>query len=216
MSSPTDSGDLDEPAEANKVENVEENSDCLQDPTVAPQKASAILVSVDSVVEGGEVIHQDEGLPDEALTVDQQSTQVDKQAFDQTGARDVDDSRSSQLEGKTNDCELERDTPIQDHSKDQQLSEVVAVADQSLHLNVGDSDSRPENSKEKSNAPELDRDIPMESEDNYSGGLYDFLNFILFTMLLTYCKSEAKIGVVCTLLRGEGVFRLVWCLNLKL
>lgn len=187
MSSPTDSGDLDEPADAEKVENVKD-----QDPTVTPQKAKAIdSVDICAVEDSGEAIRQDERLPDEVLMVDQQSTLVDKQAFDQTGVTDVDDSRSSQLEDKSNECELERDMPIKD-TGDQQLSE--EVADQSLNQNVGDNDSRRTNCEEKSNDLELERDIPMESEDNCSSELYDFPISILVTMLL----SEAKIGVLYT------------------
>lgn len=170
MSSVIDSGDLDRPSETDKVENVGEESVCSEDPTADLQKGVEDSSAIDSVEQSG-VDHQDE-----ALTVGQQSAVVEKQAFDQIGARDVDGSRSSHVEDKSNDCEIEQDPPMQDQ-------EFAEVADQNLHQNVGDIDSRSANCEDKSNDRELERNTPMESEDNYSGELYDCLIFVLFEIV---------------------------------
>ena len=170
MSSVVDSGDLDGPSEVNKVGKVGEESDCPQDPTAGHRKGTEDPSAIDSV-EGNGVDHQDE-----VLTVGQQSAEVDKQAFDQNGARDVDSSKSSHVEDKSNDCELERDASMQDQ-------EFVGLADQNLHQNVGDIDSRSANWEDYSNDRERERDAPMESEDNYSGEMYDWLDFVLFEIV---------------------------------
>ena len=57
-----------------------------------------------------------------------------------------------------------------------QDQEFAEVADQNLHPNKDDVDSS--NCGDKSNDRELERDTPMESEDNCSGEVYDY--FILF------------------------------------
>lgn len=163
MSSAIDSGGLDEPSEADNVKNERENSDCPHDLSAVPLEAT----------EHPQVIRDQQ----EVLTVDQQSSQDDKQAFDQKGAGDVFSSRASHLEDKSNDHELEKDAPMQDHPKDQQHFEVV-TADQNLHQNVGENDSRPTNCEEKSNDGQIEGGIPMEAEDNYSSEMYDSPNFI--------------------------------------
>ena len=170
MSGEIDSGDLDKPSETDKIEHVGEESDCLQDPTAGPRKETEDRSAIDSVEERRcGVDHQDE-----VLTVGQQPAEADKQAFDKNGTRDTDCSRSSYLEDKSNDSELERDAPVQHQ-------EFAEVADQNVHQNKDDVDSRPANCGNKSNDCELERDTPMESEDNnYSGGLYDYL--ILFAL----------------------------------
>lgn len=153
MSSEIDSCDVDQPSETDKVENVGEESDCTQDPTVG------LLKPTDSGV-----VPQD------------QPAEVDKQDFDQNGARDVEFSRSSHLEDKSNDCGLEQNAAMQHQ-------EFGEVADQNIHQNKDDVDSRPPASGgDKSNDRELERDTPMESEDNYSGELYDYLILILFSL----------------------------------
>ena len=153
MSSEIDSCDLDKPSETEKVENVGEESDCTQDPTAGLQKP----------IDSGGVVPQD------------QPAEVDKQDFDQNGTRDVEVSRSSHLEDKSNDCGLEQNVPMQHQ-------EFAEVADQSVHQNKDDVDSRPANGGVKSNDRELERDTPMESEDNYSGELYDHLILIFFSL----------------------------------
>ena len=166
MSSEIDSGDLDKPSETDKVENVGEESDCLQysqDPAAGSQKGTEDPSVIGSVAESG-VANQDE-----ILTLGQQLAEVDKQGLDQNGVRDRDGSRSSHLEDNSIDSELERDAPMQDQ-------EFAEVADRNLHQNKDDGDSR--NCGDKSNDRELERDTPMESEDNYSGEVYDYL--ILF------------------------------------
>ena len=166
MSSEIDPGDLDKPSETDKVENVGEESDCLQDPqdpVAGSQKGTEDPSVIDSVAESG-VANQDE-----ILTLGQQLAEVDKQAFDQNGVRDRDGSRSSHLEDKLIDSELERGAPMQDQ-------EFAEVADQNLHPNKDNVDSS--NCGDKSNDRELERDTPMESEDNCSGEVYDYL--ILF------------------------------------
>ena len=171
MSSEIISGNLDRPSENDKVENVGERSDCPQDPAAAgPQKGTEDPTAIDSVAESG-VAHQDE-----VLTVGQQPAEVlvDKQVVGQNEVRDSDGSRSSHLEDKSNDCERERDAPMQDQ-------EFAEVADQNLPQNKDDVDSRTANCEENSNDRELEKDTPMESEDNYSGELYDHL--ILFLKL---------------------------------
>jgi len=147
MSGEIDSCDLDKPSETDKVENVVEESDCTQDPT------SGLLKPIDSGV-----VPQD------------QPAEVDKQDFDQNGARGVEVSRSSHLEDKPNDCGLEKNAPIQHQ-------EFAEVADQNVHQNKDDIDSRPANGEDKSNDRELERDTPMESEDNCSGELYSYVNY---------------------------------------
>lgn len=156
MSSEIDSGDLDRPSETDKVENVGEESDCPQDPATGPQKGTQDPSAKDSVADSG-VAHQVE-----ILTVCQQPAEVDKQAFVQNGVRDRDGSRSSHLEDKLIDSELERGAPMQDQ-------EVAEVADQNLHQNKDDVDSRTANCGDKSNDRDIERDTPMESEDNCSG-----------------------------------------------
>lgn len=151
MSSEIDSCDVDQPSETDKVENVGEESDCTQDPT------AGLLKPIDSGV-----VPQD------------QPAEVDKQDLDQYGARDVEVSRSSHLEDTSNDCGLEQNAPMQHQ-------EFAEVADQNIHQNKDDVDSRPAaNGGDKSNDRELERDTPMESEDNYSGKLYDYLILNLF------------------------------------
>ena len=171
MSSSINSGDLDESSEADKVENECENSDCRQDSSAVLRKAVEDPSELESVeYKNRGLLHQDE-----VLTADQQSNQVEKQTFDQTAARDVGDSISSQLEHKSNDFELERDTPV--HSERPEDQQLEVVAEQNFNQNVGDSDSRPKDCEEKSNDRELERDIPMESENSYSGETYVFPNF---------------------------------------
>lgn len=152
MSSEIDSCDLDKPSETDKVENAGEESDYTQDPT------SGLRKPIDSGV-----VPQD------------QPNEVDKQDFDQNGARDVAVSRSSHLEDKPNDFGLEQNAPMQHQ-------EFAEVADQNVHQNKDDVDSRPANGGDKSNDRELERDTPMESEDNCSGELYDYLILILFSL----------------------------------
>ena len=153
MSSGIDSCDLDKPSETEKVENVGKESDCMQDPTAGLRKP----------IDSGGVVPQD------------QPAEVDKQDFDQNGARDVEVSRSSHPEDTSNDYGLEQNVPMQHH-------EFAEVADQNVRQNKDDVDSRPANGGDKSNDRELERDTPMESEYNYSGELYDYLILILFSL----------------------------------
>lgn len=176
MSSEIDSGDLDRPSETDKVGNVGEESDCLQDPAARSQKGTEDPSAIDTVAES-RVAHQDE-----ILTVNQQLAEVDKQGFDQNRVRYRDGSRSSHLEDKSIDSELERDTPMQDHGQ-----EFAEVADHNLHQNKDDVGSRTANCGDKSNDHELERDTPMESEDNYSGEVYDYL--ILFFSKLLFLRN---------------------------
>ena len=175
MSSEIDSGDLDRPSETDKGGNAGEESDCLQDPTAGSQKGTEDLSAKNSVTESA-VANQDE-----ISTVSKQLAEVDKQVFDQNGVRDGDGLRSSHLEDKSIDSELERDAPMQDQ-------EFAEVADQNLHQNKDDIVSRTANCGDKPNDGERERDTPMESEDNYCGEVYDYL-FLFFSKYLLFLPN---------------------------